>query len=229
MAKKSLATPPYVPRKGLRAVLDQVQSQPAGTAVAREDLHKRGLSSHWTYPALAALRFLKILDEDDRLTGRHIAFNRENPDRPAQQALLREAYSDFFDEVRLPLADDEELRAKFQEVYKLSERVANSACPVFEMLASEAGLKLTAATSLPAKEAQLEPQAGEGAGDAQAAPETELVRRLGPDEPVRIRHTGYQIVINLNVNKYTTEKDLIRMVRTANRAIHLLKKSGESH
>ncbi|NWG75331.1 MAG: DUF5343 domain-containing protein, partial [Rubrivivax sp.] len=143
MVKKAVVTPPYVPRKGLRAVLDQVQSQPAGTVLAREDLHKRGLSSHWTYPALAALRFLKILDEEDRLTGRHIAFNRENPDRPAQQALLREAYSDFFDEVRFPLASDEELRAKFQEVYTLSERVSNSAWPVFEMLASEAGITLT--------------------------------------------------------------------------------------
>lgn len=229
MAKKTVATPPYVPRKGLRAVLDQVQSQPAGTAVAREDFHRRGLSSHWTYPALAALRFLKILDEDDRLTGRHVAFNRENPDRQAQQALLREAYSDFFDEVRIPLAGDDELRRQFQEVYKLSERVANSACPVFEMLASDAGLKLTSAPSLPSKEAQPGPSAGEEAGEGQAASETELVRRQGADEPVRIRHTGYQIVINLNVNKYTTEKDLIKMVRTANRAIHLLKKSGESH
>ena len=53
-----------------------------------------------------------------------------------------------------------------------------------------------------------------------------MIQRLGADEPLRIRHTGYQIVINLQVTKYTSEKDLIKMVRTANRAIHLLKKAG---
>lgn len=232
MVKKAVATPPYVPRKGLRAVLDQVQSHAAGTVLSREDLHKRGLSSHWTYPALAALRFLRILDDEDRLTGRHIAFNRENPDREAQRGLLREAYSDLFEETELPAPSEEELKLKFQQVYKLSERVANSAYPIFEMLAADAGLQLHLAPPAPAKNARgadsgsaEEGEALEGLGPL----EQDRAKRTGPDEPVRIRHTGYQIVINLNVNKYTSEKDLMRMIRTANRAIHLLKKAGESH
>jgi len=32
-----------------------------------------------------------------------------------------------------------------------------------------------------------------------------------------------QFVISLQVNKFTTEKDIIKMVRTAKRAIHLIK------
>ena len=232
MAKKAVATPPYVPRKGLRAVLDQVQSHAAGAVLSREDLHKRGLSSHWTYPALAALRFLHILDDDDRLTGRHVVFNRENPDREAQEALLREAYADLFEAVQFPVSGEEELRAKFQQVYKLSERVANSACPIFEMLAADAGLKLTLAPTAPPKNAR-EAGAGDSEGgeasEALSLQELEQLKRAGPDEPVKIRHTGYQIVINLSVTKYTTEKDLIKMIRTANRAIHLLKKAGDSH
>jgi hypothetical protein len=233
MVKKGSGTPPYVPRKGLKAVLDQVQAHKAGELLAREDLHKRGLSSHWTYPALAALRFLGILDENDRLTGLHPAFDREKPDRPAQQALLREAYSDFFEHVELPVANEEALRQRFQEVYKLSERVANSAFPVFEMLASEAGIQLAvqpaagnageAREERPAREHSDEPAASE------VLSELGELQRAAHEEPVRIRHTGYQIVINLQVTKYTTEKDLIKMVRTANRAIHLLKKAGDSH
>ena len=233
MVKKGSGTPPYVPRKGLKAVLGQIQAHKAGELLAREDLHRRGLSSHWTYPALAALRFLGILDESDHLTGRHPAFDRERPDLPAQQVLLREAYADFFEHVQLPVPDEGVLRQKFQEVYKLSERVANSAFPIFEMLTAEAGLQLMAQPApgeareereeRPRRENLGEPPAPEGATDA------ELVQRAGREEPVRIRHTGYQIVINLQVTKYTTEKDLIKMVKTANRAIHLLKKAGDSH
>jgi len=232
MARKAVGTPPYLPRKGLKAVLDQVQVHKAGDMLAREDLHRRGLSSHWTYPALAALRFLGILDDEDRLTGRHTAFDREKPDKAAQQALLKEAYSEFFDQIQLPVANEETLRQKFLEIYKLSERVSNSAFPIFVMLATEAGVPLA-----------LEPPSGgpeerkehrdeapvEDAASIDGLSEAELLQRMAREEPVRIRHTGYQIVINLQVTKYTTEKDLIRMVRTANRAIHLLKKAGDSH
>jgi len=47
--------------------------------------------------------------------------------------------------------------------------------------------------------------------------------------PLRVKHTGYQIVLNLQVTKYTSEKDIQRMIRTANRAIHLMRKAGDSH
>jgi hypothetical protein len=233
MVKKGSSTPPYVPRKGLKAVLDQIQAHGAGELLAREDLHRRGLSSHWTYPALAALRFLGILDDEDRLTGRHRAFDREKPDLPAQQALLKEAYAEFFEQTQLPLADEEASRRKFQEVYKLSERVANSAFPIFEMLASDAGLHLTAAPApgeAPSGGGEPSPSAaGPDPRAEEGDPGADVLQRASRDEPVRIRHTGYQIVINLQVTKYTTEKDLIKMVRTANRAIHLLKKAGDSH
>ncbi len=93
MAKKRAATPPYVPRKGLRTVLDHLQSRKAGEVLTREELHKRGLSAHLTYPALAALRFIGLLDEKDRLTGKHQAFDREKPDHegpggPRERGLL---------------------------------------------------------------------------------------------------------------------------------------------
>jgi hypothetical protein len=233
--KKATGTPPYMPRKGLNAVLDQIQAHQKGEILAREDLHRRGLSSHWTYPAMAALRFLDILDDHDRLTGRHVIFDREKPDRPAQQALLKEAYADLFEAVQLPAAGEGALKEKFQEVYKLSERVANSAYPIFEMLATDAGVRLLA--QAPAEEGGAQrparPAGGEGPEEgsaAEGATDAELLQRAtAREEPVRIRHTGYQIVINLQVTKYTTEKDLIKMVRTANRAIHLLKKAGDSH
>ncbi len=235
MARKATNTPPYVPRKGLRAILDHVQNHAAGEVLSKEELHKRGLSSHWTYPALAALRFLGILDEGDRLTGKHLAFSQENPDRRAQKAILREAYADFFEAAPLPMASLDEVRKTFQEIYDLSERVTVSAFPIFQMLAEEAGVELVRgkerAPSPPRVEAPREGEAG--AGKAPAPPgedEESLLKRatLGEDA-VRIRHTGYQIVLNLQVTKYTTEKDIIKMIRTANRAIHLMKKAGDRH
>jgi hypothetical protein len=231
MAKKRADTPPYVPRKGLRTVLDHVQSRQAGEVVTREELHKRGLSAHLTYPALAALRFIGLLDEKDHLTGKHGAFNRETPDRAAQEALVREAYSDFFEAVPLPAADLEALKGKFQKVYELSDRVINSAFPLFQSLAQDAGILLVeGGAQAPIADEQrhvVHPSAHplELGGDMGAVA---LDKLPAGEEPLRIKHTGYQIVINLQVTKHTTEKDVIKMVRTANRAIHLLKKAGDS-
>ena len=45
----------------------------------------------------------------------------------------------------------------------------------------------------------------------------------------KTRHGGVQIAVTIQVNKYTNEKDIIRMVKTAKRAVHLLKKSGDAH
>jgi hypothetical protein len=228
MTRKPANTPPYVPRKGLRAVLDHAQVHKAGETLSRDELHKRGLSSHWTYPALAALRFLGILDDDDRLTGKHLAFNPEKPDLDTQKKLILKAYSDFFDNVKLPLANLDALKNKFREVYGLSERVTNSAFPIFQSLADESGIELVrqgaqaGATSDADRKSDGSQTQTAGIGDGDAA-------LLSGDVPLRVRHTGYQVVINLQVTKYTTEKDLIKMIRTANRAIHLMKKAGDRH
>jgi hypothetical protein len=235
MARKATNTPPYVPRKGLRAILDHVQNHAPGTVLSKEELHKRGLSSHWTYPALAALRFLGILDEGDRLTGKHLAFNQERPDRPAQRAILQEAYAAFFEAASLPMASLEEVRKTFQEVYDLSERVSVSAFPIFLTLVEEAGVELVRGKDRPPSAPPAEaPREEERTAELSSAPpredEESLLKRatLGEDA-VRIRHTGYQIVLNLQITKYTTEKDIIKMIRTANRAIHLMKKAGDRH
>lgn len=238
MARKRAQTPPYVPRKGLRAVLDQLQVHGHGDVITRDELHKRGVSAHLIYPAMAALRFLDLLDEGDHLTGRHRAFSRETPDRAVQEEVVREAYADFFDQVPLPVESVDALKSRFQQVYELSDRVINSAFPLFQYLAQEAGIALT-------PQGTRAPIADEEGGGAPAAPphvtipedapeeDRALLRMaategLGTEQGIRIRHTGYQIVLNLQVTKYSTEKDIIRMIKTAKRAIHLLKKAGDA-
>lgn len=232
MPRKRAATPPYVPRKGFRTVLDHIQSRQPGEVLTRDELHKRGLSAHLTYPAMAALRFIGLLDDEDHLTGQHAAFSREKPDLVTQERLIREAYADFFGKVALPMASLEELKDRFQEVYELSDRVINSAFPLFQFLAQEAGIQLAEEGSgAPILD---EPRQAVHRRERQDMTDEELaalvtpaaLERAGSEEPIRIKHTGYQIVINLQVTKYTSEKDLIKMVRTANRAIHLLKKAG---
>ena len=230
MAKRKAETPPYVPRKGLREVLDHIQSRSAGDLLTREELHKRGLSAHLNYPALAALRFIGLLDDKDHLTGKHAAYNRDAPDIPVQAGLIREAYSDFFDAASLPAEGLDALKDQFQKVYDLSDRVIVSAFPLFQYLAQEAGIALI-------KEGGIVPIADEPRRVVHSAghlPTLEgdltatSLERVAGEEPLRIKHTGYQIVINLQVTKHTTEKDIIKMVRTANRAVHLLRKAGDT-
>lgn len=233
MSRKHANTPPYVPRAGFRAVLDHVQASKAGDPLTRDQLHKRGISSHLIYPAIAALRYLNLIDENDHLTGHHLAWDRENPDRAAQQELVREAYGSFFQEAKLPAPDALDLKRQFQVVYDLSDRVVNSAFPLFQYLAQEAGIALTAqGVHAPILEEQRKPMHETRPSDGEELPLTaEDVARSG--EPaahtLRVKHTGYQVVLNIQVTKYTTEKDIMKMIRTANRAVHLARKAGDTH
>ncbi len=237
MARQHTDTPPYVPRKGLRAVLDSLQVHNQGETITRDELHKRGISAHLIYPAMAALRFLGILDPKDRLTGRFRAFNRDKPDFAEQQAIVREAYGDFFDKVPLPQPSVDLLRDQFQKVYELSDRVVNSAFPLFQYIGQEAGIALTAqgAKAPIADELPAAPVA-ESYGPSKEEAGSELLRaaaaageEIGGDTGIRIRHTGYQIVLNIQVTKFTSDKDIIRMIKTARRAVHLLRKAGDTH
>lgn len=241
MARKRANTPPYVPRKGLRGVLDQLQIHAAGDTITRDELHKRGVSAHLIYPAMAALRFLGILDEKDTLTGLYKAFSRENPDLPKQAKVVKEAYGDFFEAVTLPLETLDAVRDRFQEIYELSDRVINSAFPLFQFLSQEAGitLALNGAHAPIADGDPTPPHTGHSKPrneDTEIPDEDRALLRMvsseggmSPEHGIRIRHTGYQIVLNLQVTKYSTEKDVIKMIKTAKRAIHLLKKAGDSH
>ncbi len=236
MVKKRAHTPPYVPRKGLRTVLDILQTHRAGDVLTRDELHKRGVSAHLIYPAMAALRFIGLLDDDDRLTGAHAAFGRENPDRPAQETAIRAAYGEFFDQVPLPVASVEALKDRFQAIYGLSDRVINSAFPLFQYLGQEAGIALTpqGARAPIAEEGGAPPPPPAPGPEGSRLSDQELLRMasnegLGTEQGIRIRHTGYQIVLNLQVTKYTSEKDIIRMIKTAKRAVHLMKKAGDQH
>ena len=176
------------------------------------------------------MRFIGLLDDKDQLTGKHAAYSRDAPDIPVQAGLIRGAYSDFFDAASLPAEGLEPLKGQFQEVYELSDRVINSAFPLFQYLAQEAGITLV-------KNGAAVPIADEPRRvmhplahtlDPQGDFTTTSVEKLPGEEPLRIRHTGYQIVINLQVTKHTTEKDIIKMVRTANRAVHLIRKAGDT-
>lgn len=221
MARKHTDTPPYVPKKGLVEILEQIQMHKQGDLIEGDELHKRGVSRHLIYPALAALRFLGLLDQEDRLLGHHHIFSRENPDREAQKKIIKEAYSDFFESVCLPLESETEARSKFEQVYGLSERLMNSSFPLFQYLAEGAGITICDKGGEPAAET-------EHGSDRREYQKIET--EAGDEETIgKARHGGVQIAVTIQVNKYTNEKDIIRMVKTAKRAVHLLKKSGDAH
>ncbi|MCX7830990.1 MAG: DUF5343 domain-containing protein [Acidobacteria bacterium] len=231
--KRSTETPPYVPKKGLTEVLEAVQAHKKGDVITKEELHKRGVSSHLIYPAMGALRFLGLIDENGTLLGGHEAFGRENSDKDLQKQIIMNSYKDFFEEAKIPFTSEEEIKEKFQEVYNLSEKLTGSCYPLFKHLAEEAGIDLIIKAdfsknekeeetgSIPEVEIKEEKLSSETAGEDKQAFEEEVVGKH--------RHLGVQVVVTIQVNKYTTEKDIIKMVKTAKKAIHLIRKSGDSH
>ncbi|MFB3851742.1 MAG: DUF5343 domain-containing protein [Acidobacteriota bacterium] len=231
--KRSTETPPYVPKKGLSEVLEAIQGHKKGDVITKEELHKRGVSSHLVYPAMSALRFLGLIDENGTLLGGHEAFGRENSDKDLQKEIIINSYKDFFEEAKIPLASEEEVKAKFQEAYNLSEKLMSSCYPLFAYLAGEAGIELVKEKELP----RYEEKEGKESISESSGKEEKLSSEISADEKEMFeeeivgkhRHSGVQVIVTIQVNKYTTEKDIIRMVKTAKKAIHLVKKSGDSH
>jgi len=221
MARKRANTPPYVPRNGFRAVLDQIQAHGRGDVVTREDLHKRGLSSHLTYPALAALHFLGLLDGKGALTGEHGVFHRDRSDPDGIRRIVERSYAKFFEEASLPAPDYGAVKGAFQDVYELSDRLIHSSFPLFQYLAEEGGIELVSGSSAKAGRGE---EPGEGVADTVSLPVSRDPAPASGNGDGGV--PGAQIVLNIQVTKYTKEKDIIRMVKTAHKALHLLKKSS---
>ncbi len=233
MAKKrSTETPPYVPKKALLDVLEAISGHKKGDVITKEELHKRGISSHLIQPAISALRFLGLLDESGILLGGHEAFGRENPDKKMQKQIIQNSYRSFFDEVDLPLNSEEELKDKFQEVYGISEKLMGSCFPLFLYLAEESGLTVLKVDNSEKNEGEGEQKnisEKENREEKLSSQFTSEEKQVIEEETIgKHKHTGVQVVVTIQVNKYTTEKDIMKMVRTAKKAIHLIRKSGDS-
>lgn len=232
MAKKHLDTPPYVPKKGLIEVLEAIHGHKKGDVITRDELHKRGVSSHLIYPAMSALQFLGLIDEKGTLLGGHEVFGRENPDKDVQKKIIMNSYNAFFDEAKLPLGNEEEIESKFKEVYNLSEKLMNSAYPLFRYLVEEAKIEIVKKKAEDKEKRKKE----EDKVSKKLQEEEKLLsenftndeKQLSEEEIIsRHRQHVVQIVVSIQVNKYTTEKDITKMVKIAKRAIHLVKKSGD--
>lgn len=234
MARKYLDTPPYVPKKGLNEVLEAIHGHKKGDVITGDELHKRGVSSHLIYPAMSTLKFLGLIDEKGTLLGGHEAFGRENPDKDVQKKIIMNSYSAFFNEVKLPLSSEEEIESKFKEVYNLSERLMNSAYPLFCYFVEEAGIEIVKKKTEEEEKRKKEEEKNLKEQQEKEKFSFESItsdeKQLSEEEIVgRHRQHGVQIVVSIQVNKYTTEKDIIKMVKIAKKAIHLVKKSGDSH
>lgn len=234
MAKKRITeTPPYVPKKTLLDVLEAIQGHKKGDVITKEELHKRGISSHLIQPAMSALKFFGLMDETGTLLGGHEAFGRENFDKELQKEIVRNAYKEFFEEVKLPFRSEEELKNKFQEIYGISEKLMASCYPLFVYLVENAGIEIIKFDDFEKEEQKEETKSiSEKEGR-----EERLLQESSTEEKERFeeeiigkhRHSGVQVIVTIQVNKYTTEKDIIKMVKTAKKAIHLIKKSGDSY
>lgn len=233
MVRKSSETPPYIPKKGLLEVFEVLQLHKKGDVITKDELHKRGISTHLIYPSLAALKFLKLIDENGTLLGGHEAFSVTNPDIELKKAIVMSAYKDFFDEVNLPLDSLDEIQKKFKEVYGISERLANSAFPIFEFLCKEAEIKLLKEKNElkeMIKEARILIEEEEKGEKKEEEKKVEEKKEDESEEEILLKtfmKEKIPVLITLQINKYTTEKDVIKMVKTAKKALLYLQK-GET-
>lgn len=228
MTKKHTETPPYVPKKGLIEVLEVIALHKKGDVITRDELHKRGVSSHLIYPAMAALKFLGLLDESGMLTGGHEAFSKVSPDVNKQREIIERSYSDFFENVKLPLSSEEEAEKKFQEVYGVSERLMKSSFPLFYYLAKEAGIEIIKVREKFYENKEQEKATLQIENDSVEKEKTTEGLDIKVEETNVRSKTAIQFVVSIQVNKFTTEKDIVKMIKTAKKAIHLLKKTDDA-
>lgn len=231
--RKIFTTPPYVPRTGFKQLMEVIYTKQTGEILQKDDLVKRKVSTHLIYPSLAALRFLKVIDKDDRLLGPHAYFSPVEPNKGGISETVKKAYGDFFDNAKLPSANIEELQSAFSQTYELSERLSNSAFPFFLWMAELGEIELLGngnpATMKLISEIE-KPQVihNQTINPISAVKEHEPAEISDiPLEDMRVRHTPFQIVLHLTINKFSSERDIIKMIRTAKKAIQIYRKTGD--
>lgn len=134
-------TVPYLSASKMEKVLELV-SERSLLNVSPSYFKSYGFGDADAYLAMNVLRFLNLVDENDKPTDRARKFQLKGEARNKEvEASIKEAYKKLFDAVEKPYGlQKDELANEFMHNYSLSKRVAESAVPAFLKLCEFAGL-----------------------------------------------------------------------------------------
>lgn len=139
--QKKIFKPPYLSLSVLDKVISYLSTRRLDE-VNIELLANYGIGKSDTYTAVVALKFLGLIDENDKTTeiAKKLHLQGE-PRTKALQDIVRAAYSKLFEVIAEPQKlSPQELRNEMIAQYGLTPRIAKTAVPAFLWLCGEAGL-----------------------------------------------------------------------------------------
>lgn len=140
--KEKKDKPPYLSVKKFEKLFEIISSRKLNK-VDPEYLKIKGITGTDANVAVSALRFLGIVDKDEKTTelAKKMLFKGKERDKTIQE-IVQSSYSEVFERFSDPCAISlKELHDEFISIYDLSPRIARCAAPAFLWLCSQAGLR----------------------------------------------------------------------------------------
>lgn len=139
--KKKASTVPYLSAAKMDKLL-QLVSERSLNNISASYFKSYGFGDADAYLAMNTLRFLGLIDENDKPTEYARKFQLRGETRNKEvEPIIKSAYSTLFESVADPhKLEKDELSNEFMHGYSLSNRVARSAVPAFLKLCEFAGL-----------------------------------------------------------------------------------------
>ncbi len=139
--KKKASTVPYLSAAKMDKLL-QLVSERSLNNISASYFKSYGFGDADAYLAMNTLRFLGLIDENDKPTDYARKFQLRGETRNKEvEPIIKGAYSTLFESVADPhKLEKDELSNEFMHGYSLSNRVARSAVPAFLKLCEFAGL-----------------------------------------------------------------------------------------
>lgn len=138
----SAIMPPYLSVSKLAQLINLISTRNF-TELKSNDLTHYGFGETDSYIAITALRFLGLLNEENKAEDSIKKFHLQGPPKQdAIKTIVQQAYSAIFQRVPNPMnLDNDELFNEFLVTYGITPRVARTAVPAFVWLCEQAGLK----------------------------------------------------------------------------------------
>lgn len=139
--QKKSNTVPYLSAAKMDKLLQLVSDRSLNN-ISAAYFKSYGFGEADAYLAMNTLRFLKLVDDNDKPTEHARKFQLRGEARDKEvEPIVRTAYKDLFDSVSEPQnLPKDELINEFMHSYSLSSRIAKSAVPAFLKLCEFAGL-----------------------------------------------------------------------------------------
>ena len=135
--RKATAYVPYVPVVGFEKAIQAMKNAKVGDPLDKSQLERRGVSGNIYYQVVNALKFLKIIDKNKRITDN---LQTWMGDRAGKLKIVQSAYRPLLQKLNLPAKENSAVKKGIKDLYQMADSVVLLATTFFTWAARQGGI-----------------------------------------------------------------------------------------